>query len=86
MPDGSIAVTFLNGAIRTAEQEEMARLLRSKSGLLVAFGSCSHLGGIPGLANLFDRESILRTVYFESPSTVNPEGVLPVTSLGDMGW
>ena len=85
MPDGSITATFLNGAVRTAEQEEMARLLRRKSRLLVAFGSCSHLGGIPGLANLFNRESILRTVYFESPSTVNPEGVLPVPSHHDDG-
>jgi F420-non-reducing hydrogenase small subunit len=85
MPDGSIAATFLNGAVRTAEQEEMARLLRRKSGLLVAFGSCSHLGGIPGLANLFDRESILRTVYLESPSTVNPESVLPMTRHRDNG-
>ena len=85
MPDGSITATFLNGAVRTTEQEEMARLLRSKSELLVAFGSCSHLGGIPGLANLFDRESILRTVYLESPSTVNPESVLPVTSHHDDG-
>jgi F420-non-reducing hydrogenase small subunit len=85
MPDGSIAATFLNGAIRTTEQEEMARLLRRKSGLLLAFGSCSHLGGIPGLANLFDRESILKTVYFESGSTVNPERVLPATHYHDNG-
>ena len=27
MPDGSILATFLNGAIRTSEQEEMAGLL-----------------------------------------------------------
>jgi F420-non-reducing hydrogenase small subunit len=77
MPDGSIVATFLNGAIRTTEQEEMAHLLRRKSQLLFAFGSCSHLGGIPGLANLWTRESILRTAYAESPSTANPNGALP---------
>ena len=60
MADGSILATFLNGAIRSTEQEEMAHLLRKKSKVLIAFGSCSHLGGIPGLANLFERESILR--------------------------
>jgi F420-non-reducing hydrogenase small subunit len=53
--------------------------------LLLAFGSCSHLGGIPGLANLFDRESILKNVYFESPSTVNPGKVLPATCYRDNG-
>jgi F420-non-reducing hydrogenase small subunit len=85
MPDGSIFATFLNGAIRTTEQEEMAHLLRSKSKLLVALGSCSHLGGIPGLANLFDRESILEAAYLDSPSTVNSEGVLPSTRYKDNG-
>jgi len=77
MPDGSIQITFLNGGIRTTEQEEMAQLLRKKSALLVALGSCSQEGGIPGLANLFDRDSILKAVYVESPSTVNPEATLP---------
>ncbi|MGD0694613.1 MAG: oxidoreductase [Terriglobia bacterium] len=77
MPDGSIVATFLNGAIRTTEQEEMAHLLRRKSQLLFAFGSCSQLGGIPGLANLWDRESILRTAYAESPSTANADGAVP---------
>ena len=77
MSDGSILATFLNGAVRTSEQEEMAELLRRKSKLLVAFGSCSHLGGIPGLANLFTRESILQAVYFDAPTTENPNGVMP---------
>ena len=53
MPDKSIVATLLNGAIRTSEQEEMARLLRRKSQYLIAYGACAHLGGIPGLANQF---------------------------------
>jgi F420-non-reducing hydrogenase small subunit len=85
MPDGSILATFLNGAIRTTEQAEMAHLLRKKSKLLLAFGSCAHLGGIPGLANQFDRQSILQTVYRESPSTVNDEGVLPMMRYSENG-
>jgi len=71
MSDGAIFVTFLNGAIRSSEQEEMAHLLRRKSQLLVAFGSCSHLGGIPGLANLWTREDIFHTVYGDG---AHPEG------------
>lgn len=77
LEDGELAVSFVNGAIRTSEEEETADLFRRKSQLLIAFGSCSHLGGIPGLANLFDRESILKHVYSEVPSVVNPDGVTP---------
>ncbi|MBX3746105.1 MAG: oxidoreductase [Verrucomicrobiae bacterium] len=75
--DGEIAATFLNGAIRTEEQEEMARLLRRKSALLVAYGACAQLGGIPGLANGFSRETMMRFYFEDGPSTVNPERVRP---------
>jgi len=77
MGDGEIAVSFINGAIRTEEQEEMANLLRKKSGLIVAFGSCSHLGGIPGLANFWNRETIFTRVYKTVPSIANPNGIVP---------
>ncbi len=85
MEDGSILAAFVNGAIRTTEQEEMAHLLRRKAQVLVAFGSCAHQGGIPGLANLWDREAIFDTAYRTSPSTVNPDGVLPATAISDKG-
>jgi len=85
MPDASIAATFLNGAIRTSEQEEMARLLRRKSKLLIAFGSCSHTGGIPGLANFFPRDSILQQVYVDAPTTENPDPILPTENYRDGG-
>jgi F420-non-reducing hydrogenase small subunit len=78
MPDGSIAVAFINGGIRMSEQEEMAHLLRRKSQLVVAHGACAHLGGIPGLANFWNKETIFRTVYHTTVSTANPGGVEPL--------
>jgi len=80
MPDGHMDVVLFNGAIRNSENEEMAHLLREKSKVLVAFGSCAHEGCIPGLGNMFDRQSIFDRVYLESPSTVNPEKFVPQTS------
>jgi F420-non-reducing hydrogenase small subunit len=80
MPDGHIDVCLFNGAIRTSENEHLAHLLRKKSKVLVAFGSCAHEGCIPGLANLFDRQSIFERVYLETPSVDNSTGTLPQTS------
>jgi F420-non-reducing hydrogenase small subunit len=77
MPDGSIDLCLFNGAIRTSENEHMAHVLRAKSKVLVAFGSCAMDGCIPGLANLTTREAILQTAYHETPSTLNPDGVRP---------
>lgn len=85
MPDGSILAAFVNGAIRTTEQVKMAKLLRRKAVVLVAFGSCAHLGGIPGLANLSDRDSIFQTVYHDTPSTQNPESVVPQVECRENG-
>ena len=86
--DGEIAVSFINGAVRLEEQEEMVKLLRQKSGLVVAFGACAHLGGIPGLGNFCTRETIFQRVYKEAPSVENTEGVIPleksVTDVGDL--
>lgn len=80
MADGGIAVAFVNGAIRTDEQEHMARLLRRKAQCMVSFGSCSAHGGIPALANLTDRDEIFRRSYHQSPTVVNPEGTEPALS------
>lgn len=78
MADKEIDVCLFNGCIRNSENEEMAKLLRQKSKVLVAFGSCSHLGGIPGLANLSNAQEILDVVYQQTASTVNPEKTVPV--------
>jgi len=77
MKDGEIAVSFINGAVRLEEQEEMVKLLRQKSGLVVAFGACAHLGGIPGLANFWNRETIFNRQFKEVPTMDNPDGVTP---------
>ena len=76
-PDGYIDVCLWNGAIRNSENEEMAHLLRQKSKILVAFGSCAYEGCIPALSNLTSRQETLNTVYLNNPSIDNPEGVLP---------
>ncbi len=77
MVDGSIDVCLFNGGIRTSEQEYMARLLRRKSKVLVAFGSCASEGCIPGLANATNRRGIFETVYHQTPSTENPDRIEP---------
>jgi len=77
MNDGEIAVTLINGAIRMDGQEQMAKILRRKSKLLIAHGSCAHLGGVVRLANFYEREDVLNKAYKEVPTVKNPQGTLP---------
>lgn len=78
MPDQSIDITLFNGAIRNSENEHMAHVLRKKTKILIGYGSCAHMGGIPGLANFSNREDIFKRVYDESESTENPGKVRPM--------
>jgi len=81
MKDNHIDVCFFNGAIRTEEQEHIAKLLRKKSKIMVAFGACAVGGGIPGLANVANKKEIFHTSYIENPSTDNPKKTVPKTKV-----
>ncbi|HHS12224.1 MAG TPA: oxidoreductase [bacterium] len=77
MSDKEIDVCLFNGVIRNEENLHMANLLRKKSKVLVAYGSCASEGCIPGLANLTHRDEIIKYVYHDSPSVGNPRKVTP---------
>lgn len=76
MEDGEIDVCLFDGGIRTDEDAEMAHLLRAKSKVLVAFGSCASEGCIPGLANQRSIERVYAAVY-DPELNDNPEGIHP---------
>ena len=75
--DGYIDVCLFNGAVRNSENEHIAKLLRQKSKVLVAFGACATMGGIPGLANLASAREIKDLVYHSNPGLDNPDGIEP---------
>jgi F420-non-reducing hydrogenase small subunit len=77
MKNDEIVLSVVNGHVRNSEQEEIAKLLREKSQLILAFGACACLGGTPGLANLSTKENIFNWVYRDAPTVVNPNGNYP---------
>jgi len=79
MKDGEILLSIVNGHVRNSEQEEIAKLLREKSRLVLAFGACACFGGTPGLANLTTKDDIFNWVYRDAPTVVNPKGNYPQT-------
>lgn len=77
MQDKEITLTLFNGAIRSDENYEIAKLLREKSVVLCAFGSCASEGCIPGLANFTNKQAIMDYVYKTSPSLEAGNSVVP---------
>ena len=78
LKDKEIDFCFFNGGIRNTENEEIAHLLRAKSKNLVAFGACAHIGGIPGMANLSDVETMLERVFDTCPTLDDTRGTRPI--------
>jgi F420-non-reducing hydrogenase small subunit len=77
MKDRAIALSIIHGAVRNSDHEEMAKLLRKKSGIVLAFGACACFGGTPGLANFRSKQDIFNWVYRDAPTVVNPKGNFP---------
>ncbi len=77
MEDNTIDVTLFNGSIRTTEDAHIAHLMRAKSRVLVAFGSCAIEGCIPGLGNIKGADYALALASRSAPTNDNPDGILP---------
>lgn len=75
--DKEILLGIVHGSVRNSDQEELARVMREKCRYILSFGACACFGGTPGLANLIEKEEILKWVYVMAPSVENPEEVIP---------
>ena len=76
IPD-NIDVALIEGGIRNEENEEIAKEMREKAKIVIAFGSCATFGGVPGLGNLYSNEEILDKVYKTTLTTENEKGIIP---------
>jgi len=81
MPDGSIDVGLISGNVRNSEHEHIAKVMRQKCKILIAFGICASNGGIKGLVNLYTTDQLLDKAYINTFSTDNLEKILPQTTV-----
>jgi F420-non-reducing hydrogenase small subunit len=59
----SAGLGIVTGGVRTFRDREVAKNMRDRCELLIAFGTCAVYGGISGAANVHKRKDILETVY-----------------------
>lgn len=77
MEDGAIDVAFIDGMIRLDEHIHMAKIMRKKAKVLIAFGVCAALGGTAGMGSLHDKNDLFEKAFKNTPTTDNPDGVYP---------
>jgi F420-non-reducing hydrogenase small subunit len=73
IPEADVGI--LTGGIRNEEHLEVAREMRAKCKTLIALGTCATHGGIPALANSYQREEFLQRCF--STETTDPADALP---------
>lgn len=78
--DGEILVGFVEGTLRTKHDIEQTKLLRQKSALIVAFGSCSCYGSVKGLANQWSKEELVKRKFSEVESIADGSGGEPMVN------
>ncbi|QSZ66769.1 F420-nonreducing hydrogenase [Methanofollis aquaemaris] len=62
-PPEGIDIAFVTGAVRNEENQERLNLLRKRSKILIAFGTCACYGGVSGLSMIGKQEDLFNYVY-----------------------
>lgn len=70
-------VALVEGAVCNKENEEILKEVREKAEMLIPLGSCACYGGVPGLRNYYEINSVIEEAYINAPSNVNNEQKLP---------
>lgn len=76
-PDAEgVDVGILEGGINNTANEEVAKMMRARSKILVALGDCAVFGGVPAMRNFFTLEESLERAYVNTEST-DDQGQIP---------
>ncbi len=74
-----VDVTFVEGAVSSAEDHEKIKHIRARTRYLVSLGDCAVTGNVPSMRNVFPVDEIAKRAY-EETVTVNaglPTQVVP---------
>jgi NAD-reducing hydrogenase small subunit len=67
----AVDITCIEGAVSSTEDEHKLRLVRERTGILIALGDCAVTGNVPAMRNVHGADKVLATVYLER-GALNP--------------
>lgn len=75
----SVDVTIVEGAVSSEDDLKKAKLIRSRTRILVALGDCAVTSNVPSMRNQFGAEAVLARAYIENAQTQPrvPDQVIP---------
>jgi NAD-reducing hydrogenase small subunit len=79
-PDVDIAL--VEGAVANTDNLDLARQIRAKSRVVVAFGDCAVTGNVTSLRNRLGPDDLLTALYHEGPGRAprdgDPDRIIPI--------
>lgn len=74
-----VDVAILEGAVSSEEDLHKAKMIRERTGILVALGDCAVTGNIPIMRNQFKPEDVLDVAYIQTAThnPLHPDEVVP---------
>jgi len=70
-----VTVGILEGGVNNSASEEVAKMFRERSKVLIALGDCAVFGGVPTMRNTCGIQEALQRAYVDTESTV--DGQIP---------
>ncbi len=64
-PEG-VDVSLVEGAVSSDKDEELIRMIRSRTTTLISFGDCAVTANVPAMRNKFEVEEVLARGYVEN--------------------
>jgi len=74
-------IAFIEGSITREQDEERLFRIREQADLLVALGTCAHLGGVNALKNLHPLEDVRRWVYGDKADWYDTYPARPISAV-----
>ncbi len=74
-------VAFVEGSISRQSDEAMLKQIRAQASLLVALGTCAHLGGVNSIRNRQDLQSVRRYVYGDKADWYETYPARPISAV-----
>jgi NAD-reducing hydrogenase small subunit len=70
-------IGLIEGGCCNIENVQVLKQFRQHCKILVGFGECALMGGLPALRNTVDVKECLEEAYVHGPTTLNPRKIIP---------
>lgn len=71
------AVGLIEGGCCNEENVHVLQEFRENCDILISFGDCATMGGIPAMRNNIPLEECINEAYRDGPTVYNPKGIVP---------